>query len=169
MPRKNCSGHGFTLLELLWAVAVIGVLTAIAIPFYNAHIDKMKIDKAINDIYQIVSVIERYHTTTFEYPPDLDVISDSLPNNGLDPWGKPYVYLNLIEEVKLTGKDKPKGDDKGDDKKRRDKKDNPINTLYDLYSKGKDGESKSQLDNKESVDDIVLARDGGFVGLASDY
>jgi general secretion pathway protein G len=108
-------------------------------------------------------------TLKHSIPPAIADLAGCLPNNGLDPWGKPYVYLNLIEEVKLKGKDKPKGEDKGDDKKRRDHKENPINTLYDLYSKGEDGLSKAQLDNKESVDDVVLAHDGAFVGLASDY
>ena len=34
---------------------------------------------------------------------------------------------------------------------------------------GKDGVSKTQLTNKDSLDDIVWANDGGFVGLAEDF
>ncbi len=167
--RKNSGGYGFTLLELLFAIAIIAVLTAIAVPIYNGYIDKAKNTTAISEIYAIQACIERFYTVNFSYPPTITEIASCLPNSGIDPWGKAYVYLNLIEEDKLKGKDKPKGEDKGDDKKRRDHKENPINTLYDLYSKGKDGLSKSQLDNKESVDDIVLAHDGAFVGLASDF
>lgn len=169
VPRKNAGGSGFTLLELLFAVAIIAVLTAIAVPTYNGHIDKAKNTTAISEIYAIQACIERFYTVNFSYPATITEIASCLPNSGIDPWGKAYVYLNLIEEDKLNGKDKPKGEDKGDDKKRRDHKENPINTLYDLYSKGKDGLSKSQLDNKESVDDVVLAHDGAFVGLASDF
>jgi general secretion pathway protein G len=45
----------------------------------------------------------------------------------------------------------------------------PINSDFDLYSMGKDGVSKTQLTQKDSLDDIVRARDGAFVGLASDF
>jgi general secretion pathway protein G len=158
LHRNNFGGHGFTLLELLLALAVIGVLCAIAIPVYNGHIAKMKINTAITDIYQMQSCIERYYTETFQYPPTIETIASCLPNNGNDPWGNAYVYLNII-----NGGPGIKG------KVRKDKKVNPINSLYDLYSMGKDGDTKIQLDNKLSVDDIVLGRDGGFVGLASDF
>jgi general secretion pathway protein G len=52
---------------------------------------------------------------------------------------------------------------------RKDKNLVPINSQYDLYSKGPDGESLAPLTAKKSQDDIVLANDGGFVGRASDY
>lgn len=163
------SGQGFTLIELVWAVMVIGVLSAIAIPVYYDYVEQNNNEKAISDIKIIKMCIDMHYADTASYPASLEEIASCLPNNGIDPWGKPYVYLNLVDEEKVKGIDKPKGDDKGDDKKRRDHHENPINTLYDLYSKGEDGDSKAQLDNKESVDDIVLARDGAFIGLASDY
>ena len=169
MCRKLTKDRGFTLLEILFSTMIIGVLSAIAIPIYKGHIDKMNINNAIADINFIQICIERHYTETFRYPPTMTDIATCLPNNGIDPWGKAYVYLNLIDEEKVKGKDKPKGEDKGDDKKRRDHKENPIITLYDLYSKGKDGLSKSQLDNKESVDDVVLAHDGAFIGLTSNF
>lgn len=45
----------------------------------------------------------------------------------------------------------------------------PINSDYDLYSKGKDGKSQKPLTAAASRDDIVRAGNGAFVGLASDY
>ena len=38
----------------------------------------------------------------------------------------------------------------------------PINSKFDLYSMGKDGVSQTQLTNKDSLDDIVWANDGGL-------
>lgn len=149
--------NGFTLLELLIVLAIIGVLSGIAVPFYNASIDESKNTTAITDITTIQSSIERFYTNNFNYPAALTDIPD-LPHNGIDPWGNAYVYLNIKD-----GGPGIKGN------VRKDKKLNPINTLYDLYSKGKNGVSKKQLDNKESVDDIVLARDGSFIGLSSDF
>ena len=45
----------------------------------------------------------------------------------------------------------------------------PLNSEYDLYSKGKDGASAPALTAAASKDDIVRANDGGFVGLAINY
>ena len=73
----------------------------------------------------------------------------------LDPWGNPYEYLNIAQG--------------GNQGARKDKSLVPINSTYDLYSKGRDGDSKKSLVPKVSQDDIVRANDGAFVGLALDY
>jgi general secretion pathway protein G len=52
---------------------------------------------------------------------------------------------------------------------RKDKNLHPLNSDFDLYSIGKDGESRQPLTAKWSRDDVVRANDGGFVGLASEY
>jgi len=158
MIRNNVGSYGFTLIELLYTLMIIGVLSAIAIPAYNGYIEKTKIKTAVSDITFIQICIERYHTETFQYPPTITDIASCISNNGIDPWGNAYVYLNIINAGPgIRGK------------VRKDRATNPINSLYDLYSMGKDGETKVQLDNKLSVDDIVLGRDGGFIGLASDF
>ncbi len=72
-----------------------------------------------------------------------------------DPWGHAYPY---VDQPGVGGKGKA----------RKDHKLNPINSDFDL-SVGKDGVSKTQLTQKDSLDDIVRARDGAFVGLASDF
>ncbi len=45
----------------------------------------------------------------------------------------------------------------------------PINSDYDLYSKGKNGDSVPPLTAPQSRDDIVRAADGSFVGIASEF
>jgi general secretion pathway protein G len=150
--------RGFTLLELLFALMIIGILAAIAIPVYNSHRDKIAVNTAINDIIQIQNAIERYYTENFNYPASLNVLSRSLPNGGDDPWGRPYVYTNIIN-----------GGPGIKSQVRHDRNLSPINSLYDLYSKGKDGLFHKQLNKPESLDDVVLARDGAFIGLAADF
>jgi general secretion pathway protein G len=41
--------------------------------------------------------------------------------------------------------------------------------MFDLYSKGKDGNSAPPLTASASQDDIVVANDGGFIGMAKNY
>jgi general secretion pathway protein G len=158
MHRKNSRELGFTLLELMVTVAIAAVLAAIAIPSYTAYIDKSRNAAAISDINIIQMNIERFNTETFRYPATLADIATKLPNNGKDPWGNAYVYLNIID-----------GGNSILSKVRKDKNLFPINRNYDLYSMGKNGVTKAQITQNDSVDDIIMAGDGGFVGLASDF
>jgi general secretion pathway protein G len=58
---------------------------------------------------------------------------------------------------------------KGNGKARKDHSLVPLNTDYDLYSKGPDKASVSPLTAKSSRDDILRANNGRFVGPASSY
>jgi len=135
------------------AVAVIAVLAAIAFPSYESYIQKTKITAAETDIMKIASLIGRYITVNNTPPPDLATIgADAM----LDPWGNPYVYLSFTG---LNGKGQM----------RKDKNLVPINTQFDLYSTGADGRSRPPLTAAVSRDDVIMANDGNFIGLASDY
>ena len=144
---------GYTLVEVLLVVAMLAVLTAIALPKYNSYRDRVNQTHAIQDIIVLQAVIKDYFINSGAYPPTLAAVGNG---NKVDPWGHPYVYLDLTST-------------NGHGKARKDRKLNPINSDFDLYSLGKDGVSKTQLSNKDSLDDIVRANDGAYIGLAADY
>ncbi len=150
-PRREA---GWTLVELALMAAVIGVLAAIALPMYDNHRERIKRATAILDIRALQFQIKDYAADNGgAFPASLSDIG----NGGkLDPWGRPYQYLDL------TGS-------RGHGAARKDRRLNPINSDFDLYSVGKDGLSGTQLTQKVSLDDIVRARDGAFVGLAADF
>ena len=52
---------------------------------------------------------------------------------------------------------------------RRDRSLNPLNSDFDLYSVGKDGVTKKQISQRDSLDDVLRANDGRFVDLASKF
>ncbi|MDX1749767.1 MAG: type IV pilin protein [Methylophaga sp.] len=152
------SQKAMTLIELMLVIAVLGVIVTIAIPSYQSYIDKTDNALAVSQIVNIQSVIERYYLQNHRYPAKLDDIAGSLPDNGVDPWGNKYIYLNIADDWPRT---------RGPS--RKDRNINPINTQYDLYSMGKDGQTKKQVSQKDSLDDVILARDGRFIGLAADF
>jgi general secretion pathway protein G len=143
------------LTELLIAVAIIAVLTAIAVPSYSGYRDRVLVAQAKSDIKALESGIAQYYADNRRFP---DSLADIGKAGMLDPWNHPYEFLNLTTPSPgLMGK------------RRKDKNLVPINSDYDLYSKGKDGQSQAPLTAQHSRDDIVRASDGRFVGLAADY
>ena len=61
---------GFTLIELMIAVAIVAILAAFAYPSYNTHIRKTERKAAVGKILEIAGRLEQYRTQTFSYPAD---------------------------------------------------------------------------------------------------
>src|SRR4051812_23695504 len=144
---------GFTLLESMMAVALMGILLAIAVPSYARYMARVETSTAVADITKIHMAIDRYVSDKGKPPPNLATIGK---DGMLDPWGNAYVYLSF-EGLHGVGQ------------MRKDKNLVPINSEYDLYSMGPDGQSVGPLTARASRDDIVMANDGQYIGLASDY
>lgn len=147
------TGLGFSLLELMFTLAIAGILTAVAVPGYSAYIERTRVSTAIADIGEIHLRIQRFVVNAGSPPPDLVAIG---MDGKLDPWGNAYVYLSFEGLI-------------GKGQMRKDKNLVPVNSQYDLYSVGPDGESVPPFAAKRSHDDIVLANDGGYIGRAEDY
>jgi type IV pilus assembly protein PilE len=60
-------GKGFTLIELMIVIAVIGVLAAIAIPTYNEYVQRSKISDAISGLSQMATKLEQYYQDNRSY------------------------------------------------------------------------------------------------------
>ncbi len=155
-PSKRHRQSAFTLVELLLTVAIIGTLAAIAIPSYIAYLERASDGQAERDIAEISMAIERFHTENGTYPANLAALPAGLPAN--DPWGRAYQYLGIdVTPAPASGSI------------RRDKNMNPLNSDFDLYSMGPDGETAVQLTANKATDDIVRAGNGGFIGVASEH
>lgn len=128
-------------------MAVIATLSTITLLLYVNFTEHARVARAVADIQIVSSEITTFEMMNERLPNDLAEIGRATLK---DPWGNPYEYLNFA----LGGKP------------RKDGKLKPINSDYDLYSKGKDGESKENMNSKESTDDVVRAFDGQFIDLA---
>jgi general secretion pathway protein G len=145
----------WTLIEVTVALVVVSLLAAIAGPLYRGYQERARVGTAVSDIGSIVSRVNVFRTEFGQFPAALDSVYTPVP---LDPWGSPYQYL------KIEGA--PPGI-RG--QVRKDKNLVPLNTDFDLYSMGPDGQSQAPLTAPVSLDDVVRANDGGFLGRASDY
>ena len=151
----NLSYLGFTLIELMIAMGIAGLLAVIAIPNYLSYKDRATIANVVTEIKILEKQIAAYVVDNGHLPNSLGDLGGAVPT---DPWGNPYQYLNIA--------DAPKG---GKGKMRKDHFMVPVNSDYDLYSMGKDGKSVSPFTAKASRDDIVRANNGGFVGPVSEF
>ena len=151
--RSRKRALGLTVIELMIGVAIVAVLVAVALPAYSDYRERQRIMQAISDLVVLNAVIKNYHFDVGSYPESL---ADVGAATRLDPWGKPYVYLNLQDPAS-----------KGNARKNKNLV--PINSDFDLYSVGKDGQTSPPLTSKYSRDDVVRANDGRYNGLAADY
>jgi len=210
--NTDCRGQqGFTIVELMIAVTIIGALAGLAIPNNLGYLDKARLARCIAEIRYISRAVDSYKASYDAFP---NTLAEAGAGEIVDPWGNPYEYLNIAD---LTlpggggGNGNPGGNGSGGNaggnggggaggagggggkktsywfepdsayaaqggggnaskgKPRKDRFLHPINSDYDLYSMGKDGESVEPLTAKKSHDDVIRANDGSFVGLAVEF
>jgi general secretion pathway protein G len=152
--RSGLRVSGLTLLELMFALAVAAILTVLAVGQFSEYVERSKSEAARGDIVLLEAQIQRYRSDHSNALPES--LADIGRADFLDPWQRPYHYTKL-EGVKGKGS------------ARKDRRLNPLNTDYDLFSAGKNGVYKPQVSQKDSLDDIIRARDGAFIGRAADF
>ena len=122
--------NGFTVIELIIVIAILGTIAAIAVPSYSKYIERTQTVRVLQELKLIDRELQVYFIDNETYPSTLAEIGlDGM----LDPWGNPYEYLPLI--VSRSGKIVA-------GKARKDHFLVPVITDYDLYSKGPDGSRK---------------------------
>ena len=154
VQRKSI--RGFTLLEILIVCAIVATLAGIAVPTYTNILKKLKAQEGsseLEDISKQVLLFEMEHGHLPETLAEAGITT-------LDPWGNPYQYIP-IRGKPLTGAGKVKP--------RKDKFLHPLNSDFDLWSMGPDGQTALPLTAAASHDDLIRAGNGSFIGTAENY
>jgi general secretion pathway protein G len=147
---------GFTLIEIIIVLGLIATLSMIIVPRLLGYTERNRDLQAIVDITQMGTDIDQY-IMDYGTPPDslADVGYDTLR----DPWGNPYRYLKIMDST----------DPGVQGHRRKDHSLVPVNSDYDLYSMGPDGDSRAPFTARSSRDDIVRASNGGYIGPVTEF
>lgn len=117
MPLRRAM-QGFSLIELVIAVVIMGLLASIAIPYYNQYIVKSQLTAVQSDLIALSLNAENYYQRKLEYPTQAQVTNSTTATQALFPNWAPskaseyftYTYqwlsLNPAEPYKIiaTGK-----------------------------------------------------------------
>jgi general secretion pathway protein G len=121
--------RGFTLIEILVVIVILGILGAVVAPQILSRPDSARVQAAQLDLRTLASALEIYRLDNFNYPSSdqgLDALVEApsgspeakgwnpdgyikkLPE---DPWGTPYVYENIDGRINLIslGADREEG------------------------------------------------------------
>ena len=103
------SEQGFTLLEIMVVVVIIGLLAAAVVPQLMGNVDRAAIQRAKQDVRQIENSLNLYRLDNFRYPSTTEGLEALVTNPGeanapnwrqvlksipKDPWDQPYHYAS---------------------------------------------------------------------------
>ncbi|MCP5264961.1 MAG: type II secretion system major pseudopilin GspG [Burkholderiaceae bacterium] len=110
MQRRFSDQRGFTLIEIMVVILILGVLAALIVPRVMDKPDEARVTAAKYDIGNVLQALESYRLDNQRYPsteqgllalvqrpggePAATNWKQYLKSPPKDPWGHPYQYLN---------------------------------------------------------------------------
>lgn len=112
MKTANKRQTGFSLIEILVVMVIIGILVSLVAPSVLNRVDDARLQKVTSDFKAIESALSIYHLDNFNYPstdqglqalvtqPDGQPEARNWKKGGylkelpVDPWGREYLYLS---------------------------------------------------------------------------
>lgn len=131
--RNKTLQQGFTLLEVMVVIVILGILGSMVVPNLIGNLDKANIQKAISDVSALEGAIIRYKSDNYKYPTtdqglealveetDIEPLPRRFLDGGYinrlpeDPWGNEYILISPGEfgkfDILSPGEDGEPGTD----------------------------------------------------------
>ncbi|ALO47029.1 type II secretion system major pseudopilin GspG [Pseudohongiella spirulinae] len=112
MRNKTGKQRGFSLIEILVVLVIMGLLISIIAPNVMGRADEARVQKVFADFSAIETALRMYRLDNYDYPsseqglsalverPSLEPVPRNWKSDGyleslpVDPWGNPYLYLS---------------------------------------------------------------------------
>jgi general secretion pathway protein G len=119
MIIQKRQSRGFTLIEVMVVVVILGILAAFIVPKIIGRPDEAKVAKVKSDVSALQTALDLYRLDNGAYPtadqglqalikkPTAEPIPNGWRTGGYiqklndDPWGRPYLYLNPGEHLEV--------------------------------------------------------------------
>jgi general secretion pathway protein G len=119
MKSKISRNKGFTLIEIMVVIVILGILGSFVVPNIMGSQDRANLQKAVSDINALESSLKMYKLDNYQYPTTeqgiealvnettIDPLPRRFPEEGYitrlpkDPWGNDYQLLNPGEYGKV--------------------------------------------------------------------
>ncbi len=133
MKRYSSKQSGFTLLEIMVVIVILGILASMVLPNLLGNKDQAERQKVVSDITTLEGAMQMYYLNNSIYPttdqglealvekPEIDPVPRNYREDGYiqrlpdDPWGNPYMLLSPGENGKFdifsAGRDREEGTD----------------------------------------------------------
>ncbi len=141
---------GYSLLELLFSFVVLAAILAIMVPTYYRFIGSSRVSATISELNGLQTEVVAFNLSEERYPDNLAETDTEITT---DRFGNPYRYYRHDSGFGLE----------------REIFGLPLNDDFDVYSMGPDGLTAQQIDDPDSLDDILRASNGRFFGLAEQF
>ena len=108
--RRDPRARGFTLIEIIVAIAILAILTALIVPRVVGKVDDAAIARARSDVQALTTALSLYKLDNNYYPTTEQGLEALLDKPGgqpepanwkkyldklpKDPWGRPYQYIS---------------------------------------------------------------------------
>jgi general secretion pathway protein G len=111
--------QGFTLLEVMVVIVILGILASMVVPNLLGSQDRANMQKAVSDVTALETSLSLYKMDNYDYPSteqglealvdqtDIEPEPRRFPEDGYikrlpkDPWGNEYVLLNPGEQGRM--------------------------------------------------------------------